>query len=98
MRSQHQTRQARTLAFVTTANIADRVEMRGHAGLAHPLQQQISSGAMLWREKYPRQRVRRLGDRRQRRDAADDLFAKRSVSRGFSHSHFLEADLLRALP
>ena len=36
MRSQHQARQAGPLAFVTAADIADGIEMRGHAGLAHP--------------------------------------------------------------
>ena len=39
MRSQHQARQARTIALVTAANIADRIEMRAHSGLAHPGQQ-----------------------------------------------------------
>ena len=47
MRAQHQARQARALALVTAADIADGVEMRGHAGIAHPRQEQIGRGAML---------------------------------------------------
>jgi hypothetical protein len=36
MRAQHQARQTRTIAFIAAADIADGVEMRGHAGVPHP--------------------------------------------------------------
>ena len=57
-------------------DIADRVEMRAHARLAHPGQQQIGRRAMLGGEENPRQMLRCLRDRRQFVDAANDLFAK----------------------
>ena len=77
MRSQHQARQARPLAFVTAADVADGVEMRGHAGLAHPAQDEIGGGAMLRGEENPRQMLRRFGDRGQCVDPVNDLVAKR---------------------
>ena len=36
VRSQHQARQAGKLAFIAAADIADRILMRAHAGVAHP--------------------------------------------------------------
>ena len=36
MRAQHQARQSLSIAFITAADITDGVEMRGHAGVAHP--------------------------------------------------------------
>ena len=47
VRAQHQARQARTIALVAAADIADRVEMRAHAGRAHPGQDQFGRRAML---------------------------------------------------
>ena len=77
MRAQHQARQAGPIAFVTAADIADRVEMRAHAGLAHPGEDQIGGHAVLRRKENPRQMLRRLGDGPELMDPADDLIAKR---------------------
>ena len=76
MRAQHQARQARTLALVTAADIADGVEMRGHAGIAHPGQNQIGGDAVFGGQENPRQMLRRLGDRPERVDPADDFIAE----------------------
>ena len=73
MRAQHQAGQARPLALVAAADIADGIEMRGHAGVPHPRQQEIGRGAVLGGEEDPRQMIRRLGDRAERVDPADDF-------------------------
>ena len=77
MRTQHQARQSRPLAFVAAADVADRVEMRAHAGRPHPGQDQVGRGAMFPGEEDPRQMLRRLRDRGELVDAADDLLAER---------------------
>ena len=77
MRAEHQTRQAGPVAFVAAADIADRVEMRGHAGLAHPGQNQIGGVAVLRRKKNPRQMLRRLGDGPELVNAGNNFIAKR---------------------
>ncbi len=41
VRAEHQAGRPRPLAFVAAADVADRVEMRAHAGLAHPGQDQV---------------------------------------------------------
>ena len=46
MRTQHQAGQPRTFALITAADIADGVEMRGHAGISHPRHQEIGRDAM----------------------------------------------------
>ena len=76
MRSQHQARQPRTVALVTAADIADGVEMRGHAGILHPRHQEIGRDAMFRRKENPRQIFRRLGNRPELIDPADDFIAK----------------------
>ncbi len=53
MRAEHQAWQTRRGALIAAADIADRIEMRVHAGLAHPGQDQIGRGAMLAREEDP---------------------------------------------
>ena len=76
MRAQHQAWCTRTLALVTAADIADRVEMRAHAGLTHPGQQQVGCRAVLVSEKNPRQMFRRFGNFCQFVDAANDEIAE----------------------
>ena len=63
MRAEHQTRTANSRALVTPTDIADRIEMRSHAGFAHPRHQDFGGGAMLRREKDSRDRIRSLRDR-----------------------------------
>jgi hypothetical protein len=46
MRTEHQAGQTRNLAFVAAADVADRIEMRLHAGIPHPRQQEIGRCAM----------------------------------------------------
>ena len=77
MRAQHQARQAGPIAFVSAADIADRVEMRAHAGLAHPDENEIGGGAVFGRKENPRQMLRRFGNGRELLDPADDLIGKR---------------------
>ena len=79
MRAQHQARQPRPLALVTAADIADGVEMRGHAGIAHPGQNEIGRGAVFRGEENPRQMFRRLGDRPEPVDPANDFIAEQGV-------------------
>jgi len=79
MRAQHQARRARSLAFVTAADISDRVEMRAHSGIAHPAQDKVGGRAMLFGEEDAREMLWRFGDRRQFVDAADDLIAEKPV-------------------
>ena len=76
MRSQHQARQPRTVAFVTAADIADGIEMHGHAGVPHPRHQEVGGDAVLGRKENPRQILRRLGNRPELVDPADDFIAK----------------------
>ena len=76
MRAQHQARQPRPLALVAAADIADGVEMRGHAGVSHPRHQEIGRGAMFGRKEYPRQIIRRLGNRPELVDPAYDFVAE----------------------
>ena len=64
MRPQHQARQVRPIAFIAAADVADRIEMRGHSGRSHPGEDQFGRGTMLPGEENPRQMYRRLGDRR----------------------------------
>ena len=77
VRTQHQARQARPVAFVTPADIADGIEMGAHARFNHPGHDQIGRRAMFHREKDARQVIRRLRNRRQPIDPADDFVAKR---------------------
>ena len=55
MRAQHQARQPGTFALIAAADIADGVEMRGHAGISHPGQDEIGRDAMFRRKENPRQ-------------------------------------------
>ena len=89
MRTQHQTGQARNLAFVATADISDRVELRLHPGIPHPRQNKIGRRAMLWREKDARQLTWRLGDRGQGIDAPDNFLTQgwRAESSGLRTHH-----------
>jgi hypothetical protein len=50
VRAQHQARQTGALAFIAAADISDRIEMRMHSGRAHPAQDKVGSGTMLFRE------------------------------------------------
>ena len=76
MRAQHQARQAGTIAFITAADISDRIEMRGHAGLAHPAKNEIGGDAVFGGQENPRQMLRRLGNGAELVDPADDFVAK----------------------
>ena len=76
MRTQHQARQPGTFPFIAARDVSDGVEMRGHAGIFHPRQDEIGHGAMLGREEYPREPFRRLGNRPELIDPADDFVAK----------------------
>ena len=55
---------------------AHRVEMRGHAGLAHPEKNEIGGNTMFGRKENPRQMRWRLGNARELVDPADDLIAE----------------------
>ena len=77
VRAQHQTRQTRSLAFVTAADISDRIEVRAHSCFNHPGQDQVSRRAMLGRQEDAREMRRRFGNRRQPVDPLDDLLAER---------------------
>ena len=76
MRTEHQARQPGTFSFVTAADIADGVEMRGHSGIPHPRHQEISRDAMFGRKEDPCQILRRFGNRSELIDPADDFIAK----------------------
>ena len=76
MRAQHQARQARGLAFVTAADISDRIEMRVHAGGPHPVQDEVGRRAMLGGEENAGQMFRGLGNLRQPLDPADDFITQ----------------------
>jgi hypothetical protein len=76
MRAQHQARQARTLALVTAADIADRIEMGLHTRVAHPVQDQISRRAVFGGQENPREMLRRFGDFSEPVDPLDDLIAE----------------------
>ena len=77
MRAEHQAGQARPLALVTAADIADGVKMCVHAGFAHPAHDQLCRRAVLARQEDPRQIARVLRNRRQGVDPADDRLAER---------------------
>jgi hypothetical protein len=79
VRTQHQARQPRNLAFVAAADISDRIEMRAHSCLNHPVQDKVGRRPMLPGEKNAREMLWRLGNRCQPVDAADDLVAERRV-------------------
>jgi hypothetical protein len=68
--------QSGDLAFVTAADISDRVEMNIHAGRSHPAKKQTSRSAVLGRQEYARRVLRRLRDRRQFVDPAGDFIAE----------------------
>ena len=78
MRAQHQTRQTGRSTFITAADIADGIEMRAHAGLAHPFQDQLGRGAMLSREEDAGEMLAVFRDRGKLVDVADDLAAERN--------------------
>ena len=79
MRAQHQAWQARTLALITAADIADRIELRAHAGLAHPAHDEVGSGAVLSGQEKPRQMLLALGDPAELCNPTNDLVAERVV-------------------
>jgi hypothetical protein len=54
MRAEHQARQPRPIAFVTSPDVADRIKTCQHSGLAHPAQNEIGRRMMLPREKNAR--------------------------------------------
>ena len=93
VRAEHQARQARPLAFVAAADIADRVEMRTHAGVAHPAQDEFGGGAQLAGQIDAGELVGFFGDRRELVDPADDLFAERSILNGVASSHLGELSI-----
>ena len=76
MRAQHQAWQPGTVALITAADIADGVEMRGHAGILHPGHQEIGRDAMFRRKEDPRQMLGCLGNRPELIDPAYDFIAK----------------------
>jgi hypothetical protein len=91
MRTKHQARQAGTVALVTAADVADRIEMRMHAGLNHPVQDEVGRRAMLPSQEDARKVLRRLGNRGQPVDPADDLIAERVLVSGARRVHFTHA-------
>jgi hypothetical protein len=76
VRAEHQAGRAFNFAFMAAADIADGIEMRAHAGLAHPSQNEFGRGSVLACQEYPGQIPGRLRDRRKRADAADNLASK----------------------
>ena len=54
-RAEHQAWQARSLAFVTAADISDRIEVRVHSCFTHPGQDQFGRRAMLGCQEDARQ-------------------------------------------
>ena len=88
MRAEHQAWQAGRSALVAAADIADGIEMRVHAGFAHPGQDQIGRGAMLFGEKDAGEMLVVFRNRAERVDPADDLLAERELLQpGRSHVH-----------
>ena len=61
-------------AFVTPDAVADRVELRLHAGFAHPAEHQLVRLARFGRKEHARQAPVQLGMLRERRAALHDSF------------------------
>ena len=73
MRAEHQARQhRRRVAFVAADAVADRIEARRHAGVAHPAQHQRVDRALLRRQEDAREAVGLLRMRGQRLTAIVD--------------------------
>jgi len=87
MRAEHQAGRPRPLAFVAAADIADRIEMRAHAGLTHPAEDEVRRRAQLLGEIDAGELAVFLRDRRELVNPTYDLFAERGVlnSRGSTH-------------
>ncbi len=79
VRSQHQAWQPGTIALVSAADIADRVEMRAHPGRPHPPEDQFSRRAMLPGQEDAGEVRFRLGDRAEFVDPIDDLLAEDEI-------------------
>jgi hypothetical protein len=76
VRAQHHAWQAWTLAFVTTADISDRIEMCAHSGIAHPAQKEVGGCTMFPAEEHAGETPGRFGNRCELVDPADDLIAE----------------------
>ncbi len=77
MGAQHQARQTGPVAFIASADIADRIDTRPHAGCLHPADDQFGGSTMFRCKEYSRDVVRRFRNSSQRVDAFDDLAAER---------------------
>ncbi len=64
------------LSLIAAADIADRIEVRAHAGRAHPAKDQVGRRAMLRREEDAREVVGSFGYRAEFVDPANDLLAQ----------------------
>ena len=87
VRAKHQAGRTRPLAFVATTDIADRVEMRTHAGLAHPAQDEVRGLAQLLGEIDARELAGLFRNRGQIVDPTHDRFAERWVLNGVNGPH-----------
>ena len=75
MRAQHQARRTRPITFVAANDVADRVETRAHARLAHPCKDELIGRTLLGREVYARECVGLLRTSGQRFAALEDARA-----------------------
>ena len=99
VRAQHQARQARPVALIAAADISDRVEMRAHARLDHPGQDEIGGDLVFGRKENPRQLLWRLRDRSELVDPADDFIAEQELPRAAArHFYIAHALPVRRLP
>src|SRR5688500_3409887 len=72
VRAEHEAGQSRPRALVAPARVADRVEPRLHAGLAHPAEHQLARRARLRRKEHAGQTCGKLGMPRERIAALQD--------------------------
>ena len=57
VRAEHEAGQAGPVALVAADDVADRIEARGHARLAHPAEHELARGVLLAGEEHARQAV-----------------------------------------
>src|ERR1700741_4546969 len=79
MRAEHQAGKPGPLAFIPRGGVADRLELRLQAGLAHPAEHAFAGGARLRRKEHPGESSWKLGIPRKRVAALHD-------ARGVEHA------------
>ena len=86
VRAEHQAGQAGPVALVAADDVADRIETRGHARVAHPAEHEPARGDLLAGEEHARQAVglaRVPGERLA--PVPDTLRRQPALSSGFGH-------------